>query len=249
MSKKKGTNVKEVVKLVAVIGIVVGVILGVNLGLQVVMGTPIPMVVVTSGSMEPTLYRGDICIIQKVTPDQYVVGNHTTRTGDIVIYDATGLAQGTYSSGEPIIHRVVSRKYDNATGHYFFLMQGDNVLSNPDPDADWVEDTRVYGKVIFTIPWVGNIFLFLREGGYWILIAALAVIIVLVFISETSKIDKKVKEKLEPSSSSAGSSLLVGSVSRTGADRNELVLRFLLSTSYNDSIVVKFFRLSYRHFF
>jgi signal peptidase len=203
LSIKKNTNLKEVAKLVAVVVIVVGIVLGVNLGLQIAMGTPIPTVVVTSGSMEPTLYRGDICIIQNADTDQYVVGNHTTRTGDIVVYDATGLTQGRYTGGEPIIHRIVSRKYDNATGHYFFLTQGDNVLTNPVPDQDWVEDTRLYGRVVYTIPWVGNIFLFLREGGVWIVIAALAVIIVLVFISETSKIDKKVKEKLSSSPSGA----------------------------------------------
>nr|MDO8132881.1 signal peptidase I [Candidatus Njordarchaeum guaymaensis] len=202
MSKKKSTNVKDIAELIAIIVIVVGVVLGVNLGLQIVMNTPIPTVVVTSGSMEPTLYRGDVCIVQRVPPDQYLIGDHLNRTGDIIVYDAKEIYP---LLNEPVIHRVIARMYDNVTGHYFFLTQGDNVLSNSVPDPGWVEETKVYGKVVYTIPWVGNIFLFLREGGVWILIAALGVVIVLVIISETSKIDKKVKEKVDSSPSSGTS--------------------------------------------
>lgn len=203
MSEKKSTTLKEVLKVVAVVVIVVGVVLGLNLGLQVAMGTTVPMVVVTSGSMEPTLYRGDVCLIQRFAPDQYVPGNHDTRTGDIIVFDATGI----YTGSDPVIHRIINRTYDPVTNHTWFLTQGDNNMY-PDGDAThfplkWVQDTRVYGKVIFTIPWVGNIFLFLREGGVWILLAALAVVIVVMFISETSKIDKKVKEKVESGSSRA----------------------------------------------
>lgn len=212
MSKKKSKNMKEVVKLLVFVAIVVGVILGVNIALQIALGTSIPTVVVTSGSMIPTINIGDVCIIQRVAADQYVVGNHANRTGDIIVYNATGLLQGAWSGGEPIIHRIISRTFDNATGHYSFLVQGDN---NPSPDPDWVQDTRVYGKVISTIPWVGNIFLFLRGGGAWILVAALAVIIVYVLISETSKIDKKVKEKVKPDRGSAVSHATVRWVSRT----------------------------------
>jgi signal peptidase len=208
LSKKKSSNAREIAELVAVVVIVVGAVLGVNLGLQIALGTSTPTVVVSSGSMEPTINIGDVCIIQKVPTEQYIVGNHTSRSGDVIVWNATGIVQTV--NGEPIIHRIVDRRYNNVTGHYEFLTEGDN---NPGPDRRsddpsqlaWFEDTRVYGKVVYTIPWVGNIFLFLRAGGYWILIAALAVIIVLVFISETRKIDKTVKEKLNSNSSSTAS--------------------------------------------
>jgi signal peptidase len=210
LSNKKSSNVKEALKLVAIIAIVVGIVIGVNIGLQVAMGTPIPIVVVSSGSMEPTLYRGDVCFVQRVATSQYVVGNHYARTGDIIVFDATGI----YAGSDPIIHRIVNKTYDPVTNHTWFLTQGDhnmlpdNYMHGSFPSG-WVEDTKVYGKVVLTIPWIGNIFLFLREGGYWILVLALAVIIVYVFISETSKIDKKVKEKMEPNSGNAPSYLAV----------------------------------------
>lgn len=188
--KLKSKSTKEVVKLAIVIAVIVVVILSVNAGLQVALGTPIPVVVVTSGSMRPTLNVGDVCVIQRVSPDQYVVGDHYSHTGDIIVFDATGIYSGT----EPVIHRIVNSTYDNASGHYWFTTEGDN---NAYPDPGPVEDSKVYGKVILTIPWIGNIFLFLRGGGVWLVVIILAVVIVFMFVQEASKIQKKAKEKLE----------------------------------------------------
>jgi signal peptidase I len=201
LSKKpKSNSKKDIIKLALVIVIIVGGILGANVVLQTVLGTPIPIVVVTSSSMVPTLNVGDACIIQRVSPDQYVVGNHNNRNGDIIVFDAHDIYP---SLNEPVIHRIVNRTYDNVTGHYFFMTQGDNNLTNQFPDGwpshPWTEDTKIYGKVIYTIPWIGNIFLFIRGGGVWLLVLALAVIIVLIFVEEASKIQKKAKEKLESS--------------------------------------------------
>jgi signal peptidase I len=179
---------KEAAKIILLFVIILGVVFGTNVALQVAMGTPIPVVVVTSTSMVPTLKVGDVCVLQRLAPDQYIVGNHTTRTGDIVVFDVH-----EYVS-DPVIHRIVDRKYDNATGHYWFRTQGDNNQTNWQPDVwGWLEDTRIYGKVILTIPWVGYVFLFLRGGGVWIVIPILALIIVLIFREEASKMREKVK--------------------------------------------------------
>jgi signal peptidase I len=181
-----------------VIAIIVGGVLSANVVLQAALGTPIPIVVVTSSSMVPTLYVGDVCVIQRVSADQYAVGNHDNRTGDIIVFDAHDIYP---SLTEPVIHRIVNRTYDNATGHYLFMTQGDNQLTNPVPDGwpthPWTEDTKIYGRVILTIPWIGNIFLFIRGGGVWLLALVLAVVIILIFVEEASKIQKKAKEKLE----------------------------------------------------
>jgi signal peptidase I len=201
LPKKSNGSVKEVVKLAVLIAIVVGSVLAVDLGLQIAMNTSTPVVVVTSGSMSPTLERGDICIIQKVASDQYVVGNHNNRTGDIIVFDATGI----YPGPDPVIHRIINRTYDQVTNHTWFLTQGDN---NPYADnlghgafpGGWVEDTRVYGKVISTIPWIGNIFLFLREGGVWLVVMVLAIIIIAVIVQETSKVERKFKETVHSNS-------------------------------------------------
>lgn len=61
----------------------------------------------------------------------------------------------------------------------------------------------MYGKVTLIIPWIGNIFLFLG-GGVWLVVLVPAVIIVLMFVEEMSKIEKKAKEKLETNPNGKG---------------------------------------------
>ncbi|WXG42656.1 MAG: signal peptidase I [Promethearchaeati archaeon SRVP18_Atabeyarchaeia-1] len=204
--KSKNSSAKEIIKFGIVIAIIIGGVLGANVALQAALGTPIPIVVVTSGSMVPTINVGDVCVIQRVSPDQYVVGNHTTHTGDIIVWDATGILQT--EGNEPVIHRIVDRRYNNGTGHFEFLTEGDNNFG-PDRRTDngslaWFQDARVYGKVTLIIPWIGNIFLFLRGGGVWLVVLVLAVIIVLMFVEEMSKIEKKAKEKLETNPNGKG---------------------------------------------
>jgi signal peptidase len=190
--KKRNRDVKEAVELVVLVAIVVGAVLGVDLALQAAMRTSIPIVVVDSGSMEPTLNVGDVCIIQNVAPDQYAVGDHFNHTGDVIVFDASPWIS------EPVIHRIVDRRYDNATGHYSFLTEGDH-NSYTDPWG-WVDSTKVYGKVISVIPWIGNIFLFLRGGGVWLVIPILTILIVVMIVKPASEMEKKFKEKVDSGS-------------------------------------------------
>jgi len=194
LPQKKSSNVKDVVELAILITIVVGGVVGVNIALQAAMGTSIPIVVVDSSSMVPTLNVGDVCIIQHVAPDQYVVGNHQNRTGDIIVYNPVNVYPYL---NEPVIHRIVARRYNSTTGHWWFLTQGD---APQPPDPGWVEDSLVYGKVVTVIPWVGNIFLFLREGGIWWVILIIGVIVVIMIVQPASNVEKKFKEKVESSS-------------------------------------------------
>jgi signal peptidase I len=195
LPEKKSSNVKDVVELAILITIVVGGVVGVNVALQAAMRTSIPIVVVDSGSMAPTLNVGDVCIIQNITPDQYVVGSHQNRTGDIIVYNPINVYP---SLSEPVIHRIIAREYNSTTGHWWFLTEGD---ANSYPDPGWVEDSLVYGKVVTVIPWIGNIFLFLREGGIWWVILIIAVIVVVMIVQPASNVEKKFKEKVDSVSS------------------------------------------------
>jgi signal peptidase len=87
---------------------------------MVAMGTTSPLVVVTSGSMEPTLYAGDLCVIQARAEDQILLS-------DIIVYWDT-----TYHSDGPIIHRVVDIQIID--GEYFYYTKGDN---NQPPSQSW----------------------------------------------------------------------------------------------------------------
>ena len=55
-------------------------------------GTESPMVVVLSGSMEPSMYRSDILVLVK---------KPTLNTGDVIVYNID-------TERIPIVHRVTS---------------------------------------------------------------------------------------------------------------------------------------------
>ena len=58
--------------------------------LKLSLWTESPVVVVLSGSMEPSMYRGDILFLHKTTP---------IENGDIIVYQIEG-------ENIPIVHRV-----------------------------------------------------------------------------------------------------------------------------------------------
>ncbi|MHA1934726.1 MAG: signal peptidase I [Candidatus Thorarchaeota archaeon] len=130
---------------------------------MVVMGTTSPLVVVTSGSMEPTLYAGDLCIIQARADDQILLS-------DIIVYWDT-----TYHSDGPIIHRVVDIQIID--GEYFYYTKGDN---NHFQDGGERTIDEVMGVVVATIPKLGHISLFLRTPPGWITIIIIFVLILVV---------------------------------------------------------------------
>lgn len=99
--------------------------------------------VVVSDSMEPTLYEGDIAIVED--------NPNNIQVGDIVIYNATWYSK-------PIIHRVIGIKQDYY-GNTFYVMKGDN---NPVPDPELVYRSQITSKVEYSIPKIGNIIIWIR---------------------------------------------------------------------------------------
>lgn len=109
------------------------------------MGTSTPLVVVTSGSMEPTLYRGDLLAIQTCSEDQIAVN-------DIIVFRAD------WNPETPIVHRVIEIIEDENEG-LLFVTKGDNNHAN-DRDYRMIED--ILGVVVFTVPLIGHVSLFLQ---------------------------------------------------------------------------------------
>ena len=62
--------------------------------MKLVLWTESPVVVVLSGSMEPSMQRGDVLFLAKNTP---------IENGDIIVYEIEG-------EGIPIVHRVVTKQ-------------------------------------------------------------------------------------------------------------------------------------------
>lgn len=130
---------------------------------MVAMGTTSPLVVVTSESMETTLYRGDLLILQ-ARPQEDI------RLLDIIVYQDT-----EWHTDGPIVHRVVEIQIVNGTYHYY--TKGDNNDARDPYERTYDE---IIGVVVGRIPAVGHVSLFLRTTEGFIMIIALFVVILVV---------------------------------------------------------------------
>lgn len=96
------------------------------------------MAVVRGHSMEPLLHTGDIVFLTRKPPADI-------RVGDIVVYYNTW-------SGSYVIHRVIYRyQYANS---WCFVVQGDNRLTNPEPDTG---DPLACGSAKYVDPLTGQL--------------------------------------------------------------------------------------------
>ncbi|MHA1959495.1 MAG: signal peptidase I [Candidatus Thorarchaeota archaeon] len=153
----------ELVKLVILLGIVVGATLG-GYGLfMMAMGTTSPLVVVTSESMIPNLERGDLLVLQAKPADQIFIG-------DIIVFQDT-----EWHTDGPVVHRVISVTENNGT--YTYETRGD-ANSHQDPDSRRYDE--VVGVVVFRVPLVGHVSLFLRTTEGLIFMAILFVVILVL---------------------------------------------------------------------
>jgi len=102
--------------------------------------------VLVSGSMTPSINRGDVVIIKKVESDDEIYIN------DVILYDA-----GSYD----VVHRVVNIYYDNGVKKY--ITKGDD---NEMADKISVELQNIGGVVIAKIPYIGLPRLILESAEY-----------------------------------------------------------------------------------
>jgi len=96
---------------------------------------PIHPALVGSGSMQPTMYAGDVVIIAKVPAA-------AIKPGDVI--------QFRKEERITVMHRVV--EIEETGGSKFFITKGD---ANDEPDTDPVIPENVVGKAVFTIPKIG----------------------------------------------------------------------------------------------
>lgn len=104
---------------------------------------PVAPVTVATGSMQPEVNIGDVVIVCKTNPDEL-------KVGDIIQYQGNGFS---------VIHRIYAQK-TNDNGETYFITKGDN---NNAPDANPVTKSQVLGKVLFTVPYIGNVSLWVHN--------------------------------------------------------------------------------------
>ncbi len=151
----------ETYKTIFIVAIVIGASYGSYLSLQLAMGTPTPLVVVTSESMSPNLHTGDLLIIQHREASDI-------KVGDIVVYTSD------WHPESPVVHRVI--EIINNSGTLEFITKGD---ANPvsDPGFRTIED--IIGVVVFRIPYIGYVSLWLRNPIILITVIMLIAIVLL----------------------------------------------------------------------
>lgn len=132
--------------------------------LRIVLQTESPLMVVSSGSMIPTLNVGDIILVRGVNPQTV-----TVRT--IIIFHSPNDWE------MPIVHRVVA--VDNQGGSVFFETKGDN---NPVQDGWRVPAANLMGVYVAKLPYVGLLSLELRGPvGVTLIILLVALIIAIEY--------------------------------------------------------------------
>jgi len=147
------------------------------LGLRFILGTQDPAFVVSSGSMIPTLNVGDIIIIR----DGGTFG--TLTQGDIIVFNSPHIRN------KVIVHRIYSIGETN--DQVTIITKGDN---NQSPDGWLVTEDHYLGKVILAIPKIGLLSSVISPPINYLIMGFL---LILIFISELRRIEKKPKEEEE----------------------------------------------------
>ena len=183
----------EITKTLFVIAIIVGATLGGYGAFTLAMGTANPLVVVESESMLPTLQIGHLLVLQARAPDQIQVG-------DIIVFNAS------YHT-KPIVHRIVEIESiviepENTTAgtpeitEFHYYTQGDN-NDRRDPMHRQYED--IVGVVVFAIPYIGHVTLFLHQplGFVIVFILFLALLILPEFFMKDKENEERKQEPTE----------------------------------------------------
>jgi signal peptidase len=97
-----------------------------------------PLTILTS-SMEPGLPPGTLIVVEPVAPENIVIG-------DVITYQI--------ESGEAAVvtHRILEVQ-SSTVGEPTFILQGDN---NAEPDPP-VTAAQIQGRLVYSLPWVGNL--------------------------------------------------------------------------------------------
>ncbi|MFC1629655.1 signal peptidase I [Patescibacteria group bacterium] len=136
---------KSLIGWILYIAILAGLIYGIPRGLTYVLKTEYPMASITSGSMWPTLKKGDMVFIKGIN------NRNEVDTGDIIVYkNLRGFT----------IHRIVEVSEKGV------ITKGD-ANNGPDPLVRYEEivgKTISFNKKPIRIPLLGNISIFINKN-------------------------------------------------------------------------------------
>jgi signal peptidase len=172
---------KEYVRTAILLVVVVVSVFAFWIGLTTALRTEYPMLAVASGSMEPTLYKGDLIMVQGVSSAQdIVVGrDDAVPPGDVIVFHKPT------DTSELIVHRAVDKEFRG--GKWYFQTKGDANSGADNWDGNWETDcdlaeNHLVGKVVGHVSHIGYIPLFLREFLWTPIGMILVVALLLLFL-------------------------------------------------------------------
>ena len=112
--------------------------------------------VVLSGSMIPEINVNDVVVTKQVELNKL-------KEDDIITF----LSSDSRFYGVTVTHRIKEVYYDSTSSKYSYKTKGDN---NNTEDLALVDGSKIIGKVIFKIPFLGYIQSFLASKGGWIIV-------------------------------------------------------------------------------
>ena len=131
--------------------------------------TPYPLQTPTSGSMIPTLNIGDLLIVQGVDGDKVFAD---PVDGDIIVFNPP-----RYNPDYLVVHRAIEKFFED--GEWIFRTKGD---ANTSQDPWNISEEQVVGRVIWVIPYLGYIKIYLGQPIG--IIITLILLLFLLFIDD-----------------------------------------------------------------
>jgi len=169
------------VKTAILLAVVVVSVFAFWIGLTTALKTEYPMLAVASGSMEPTLYKGDLIMVQGVLDgyDIKVGPKDSAEPGDIIVFHKPT------DPSELIVHRAIDKELRGGT--WYFQTKGDANSGADNWDGNWKTDcdlaeNYLVGKVVGHVSNIGYIPLFLREFLWTPIGMILIVALLLLFL-------------------------------------------------------------------
>lgn len=140
-----------------IIIIYLGFLATTSLGIFLEKDQGLRMVILNSGSMEPSIPIPSII---------FTLPSNLYKVGDIVTYKFVD-KNTNVSFKQTITHRIIEEKNEN--GQTFFITKGD---ANDVPDPQIVTADQILGKVFITVPYLGYFPLLIKTvPGFMLLIA------------------------------------------------------------------------------
>ena len=135
--------------------------------------------VITSNSMEPSIYKGDVIITKKCKEEDIQIG-------DVITFE---------QNQEVITHRIQKIEENESTTEKKYITKGDN---NNTEDIETITYSNIKGKYVLTIPSLGIIISILENRIILLIIILILLILCFYKIQKQEKLEnRREKKKIE----------------------------------------------------